>query len=132
MKLNKIQKKILKSFKKDIKMVFFVRMDLKMGKGKIGSQCGHAAIGLYKMFLKNDKNNMLDDWENNGSKKITLKVKGESDFSDVIKYCEMNNIKYHQVIDAGKTQISPNSKTVLVIMEEQKKLHNLTHKYKLL
>lgn len=132
MKLNQAQKDMLKSIKKDVKMVFFVRMDLKMGKGKIGSQCGHAAIGLYKIFLKNDKNNILDDWENNGSKKITLKVKGESDFSDVIKYCEINDIKYHQVIDAGKTQISPNSKTVLVIMEEQKKLHNLTYKYKLL
>lgn len=131
MKLNQHQKDMLKSIKKDVKMVFFVRMDLKMGKGKIGSQCGHAAIGLYKMFLKNDSN-MLNDWENNGSKKITLKVRGENDFGDVIKYCQINNIRYYQVIDAGKTQISPNSKTVLVIMEEQKKLHNLTHKYKLL
>lgn len=132
MKLNQNQKDILKSIKKDIKMVFFVRIDLKMGKGKIGSQCGHAAIGLYKMFLKNNKNNILDDWENNGSTKITLKVKGENDFSDVIKYCNLNNIYYYQVIDAGKTQVKENSKTVLSIIGENKILHNLIYKYKLL
>lgn len=132
MKLNQNQKDMLKSIKRDIKMVMFVRMDLKMGKGKIGSQCSHSAIGLYKILLKNDKNNLLEDWENSGSKKIVLKVKNESDFSNILKYCEINDINYHQVIDAGKTQISPNSKTVLSIIEENKKLHNLIHKYKLL
>lgn len=131
MKLNKVQKEILKSMKKDIKMVFFVRTDLKMGKGKIGSQIGHSSIGLYKIMLK-DKNNLIEDWENNGSKKITLKVKGESDFSDIIKYCQINEISYYQVIDAGKTQISPNSKTVISIIGEQKKLNNLIRNYKLL
>ena len=32
----------------DIKMVLCVREDLKMGKGKIGAQCGHATMGGYK------------------------------------------------------------------------------------
>lgn len=132
MKLNKDQKEMLKTIKKDTKMIMFVRTDLKMKKGKIGSQCSHSAIGLYKILLKNDKNNLLNDWENNGSKKIVLKVKGENEFGNIIKYCQLNNINYYQVIDAGKTQISPNSKTVLSIIEENKKLHNLIHKYKLL
>lgn len=131
MKLNKSQKEMLKSMKKDIKMVFFVRHDLKMGKGKIGAQCGHAAIGMYKVMLrKNPK--LLDEWENSGCTKICLKVKGENDFGDILKYCEINGINHHQIIDAGRTQIAANSKTVLAIFEEQKKLNNLTHKYKLL
>ncbi len=29
-------------------MVLVVRSDLKMGKGKIGAQCGHAVLGAYK------------------------------------------------------------------------------------
>jgi len=32
----------------DVKMVLVVREDLKMGKGKIGAQCGHATLGVYK------------------------------------------------------------------------------------
>lgn len=129
--MNKAQKEMMKMLKRDIKMVFFVRRDLKMGKGKIGSQCAHASIGLYKKLLKN-KNNLLDDWEQSGSKKIVLKVDNESVFGDVLVYCEKNNILNHTVIDAGRTQIEANSKTVLCIIDESKKLNNLTRKYKLM
>lgn len=131
MKLNNSQKEIMKSLNKDIKMVFFVRQDLKMGKGKIGSQCGHASIGLYKKLI-NSKNLLLNDWEINGSKKIVLKVQNENDFSYIIKYCQENNILFHEVIDAGKTQIEKNSRTIISILDENKKLHNLIYKYKLL
>lgn len=131
MKLNNEQKMLMKAINRDIKMVFFVRQDLKMGKGKIGSQCGHASIGLYKKLLKN-KDDLLNDWEISGSKKIVLKVKSENDFGNIIKYCEINNILYHQVIDAGKTQIEKNSKTIISVINENKKLHNLIYKYKLL
>lgn len=129
--MNKNQKEMMKMLKRDIKMVFFVRRDLKMGKGKIGSQCGHASIGLYKKLLKN-KNNLLDHWEKSGSKKIVLKVDNEKHFGDILVYCEKHNILNHTVIDAGRTQIEANSQTVLVIIEENKKLINLTRKYKLM
>lgn len=129
--MNKNQKEMMKMLKRDIKMVFFVRRDLKMGKGKIGSQCGHASIGLYKKLLKN-KNNLLDHWEQSGSKKIVLKVDNEKHFGDILVYCEKHNILNHTVIDAGRTQIEANSQTVLVIIEENKKLINLTRKYKLM
>lgn len=129
--MNKAQKEMMKMLKRDIKMVFFVRRDLKMGKGKIGSQCAHASIGLYKKLLKN-KNNLLEHWENTGSKKIVLKVDNEKNFGDILVYCDKNNILNHTIIDAGKTQIAANSKTVLVIIEENKKLNNLTRNYKLM
>lgn len=32
-------------------MVLVVRSDLKMGKGKIGAQCGHAVLGAYKKMV---------------------------------------------------------------------------------
>jgi peptidyl-tRNA hydrolase len=132
MKMNKAQKELMKQLKRDIKMVFFVRRDLKMGKGKIGSQCAHASIGLYKKLLKNKNNNLLEHWENTGSKKIVLKVDNEKNFGDILVYCDKNNILNHTIIDAGKTQIAANSKTVLVIIEENKKLNNLTRNYKLM
>ena len=129
--MNKAQKEMMKMMKRDIKMVFFVRRDLKMGKGKIGSQCAHASIGLYKKLLRR-QNNLLNDWEKSGSKKIVLKVDNESAFGDILVYCEKHNILNHTVVDAGKTQIEANSQTVLVIIEENKKLNNLTRKYKLM
>jgi PTH2 family peptidyl-tRNA hydrolase len=132
MKMNKAQKELMKQIKRDIKMVFFVRRDLKMQKGKIASQCAHASIALYKKLLKNKNNNLLDHWEKSGSKKIVLKVDNESAFGDVIIYCEKHNILNHTIIDAGKTQIEANSKTVLCIIEESKKLNNLTRNYKLM
>ena len=35
----------------EMKMVLVVRSDLKMGKGKIGAQCGHAVLGAYKKMV---------------------------------------------------------------------------------
>ena len=32
----------------DVKMVLVVREDLKMQKGKIGAQCGHATLGVFR------------------------------------------------------------------------------------
>jgi PTH2 family peptidyl-tRNA hydrolase len=32
----------------EVKLVMVVREDLKMGKGKIGAQCGHATLGAYE------------------------------------------------------------------------------------
>lgn len=132
MKLNQNQKDLLKKIKRDIKMVMFVRQDLKMGKGKIASQCSHAAIGLYKKLILNDEKNLLNDWEDTGSKKIVLKIQNEKDFGDILIYCEKFNIINHMIIDAGKTQIEKNSKTVLSIIDENKNLINLIKKYKLL
>ena len=129
--MNKEQKSLMKKLKRDIKMVFFVRKDLKMGKGKIGSQCAHGSIGLYKKLLRN-KNDLLDDWEKTGCKKIVLKVENESNFGDILIFCERNNILNHTVTDAGKTQIQANSRTVMCIIEESKKLNDLTRNFKLM
>eukprot|EP00371_Babesia_bovis_P002188 XP_001610835.1 peptidyl-tRNA hydrolase 2, mitochondrial precursor [Babesia bovis T2Bo] len=72
----------------DIKLVLCVRTgmeidpdsrypsytDLEMGKGKIAAQCGHAALGAYIDSI-NRKNPYLNEWMNQGQKKVVLKVK---------------------------------------------------------
>ena len=68
----------------DIKMVFIVRSDLSMGKGKIGAQCGHATLGVYlktKLWAKHCKYwaQVLKKWSNEGQKKICLKVNSQPD-----------------------------------------------------
>ena len=55
----------------DLKMVFLVRQDLKMGAGKIAAQVAHAAIGLYDDILEEEniyQKNALNSWFNFGQK----------------------------------------------------------------
>ena len=58
------------------KMVFVVRNDLKMGKGKVAAQCGHAAIGAYKQMQSRDSES-LRLWECAGQMKVVVKVPDE-------------------------------------------------------
>ena len=60
-------------------MVLVVCDDLKMGKGKIGAQCGHATLGSYTRAKKMGQNSkywakILQKWYQQGQKKICLKV----------------------------------------------------------
>ena len=57
----------------EYKMVLCVRMDLKMGKGKMCAQCGHAAVGATKKAAVRIPR-QLRQWENYGQPKIALKV----------------------------------------------------------
>ena len=68
-------------------MVLCVRMDLKMGKGKMCAQCGHAAVGYDRSFVRGlnfhfsamksaarRTPKQLRQWEEHGQPKIALKV----------------------------------------------------------
>ena len=61
-----------------------VREDLKMGKGKIGAQCGHATIGAYEHVLQFAKKSaywkkVLNSWSWDGQKKVCVKVMTEQE-----------------------------------------------------
>lgn len=65
-------------------MVLVVREDLKMGKGKIGAQCGHATLGAYKQTEKYSKESeywkkVISSWSWEGQKKVCLKVSSEQE-----------------------------------------------------
>ena len=72
------------------KMVLVVRQDLKMGKGKIGAQCGHATLGAYKsLLMKANKGSVgaaraLRIWESLGQAKVVVQVKTEEDMEAVV------------------------------------------------
>lgn len=59
-----------------LKMVLCVRTDLKMKKGKMCAQCGHASVGAYKRCAKKMKR-VVDRWNLDGAKKIAVKVSSE-------------------------------------------------------
>ncbi|EDO07267.2 putative peptidyl-tRNA hydrolase 2 mitochondrial precursor [Babesia bovis T2Bo] len=98
----------------DIKLVLCVRTDLEMGKGKIAAQCGHAALGAYIDSI-NRKNPYLNEWMNQGQKKVVLKVKSKEDMAELKRSAAAAHINYHITCDAGRTQIPAGSYTVIAI-----------------
>jgi len=107
-----------------------VRKDLKMGPGKIGAQCGHAVQLLdmeYRKFCENGafwdtlvlgadipnlhkRITLWESMEENG--RFTKIVLGAHD-KDWFKLKEIYDPII--VIDAGKTEIAPDSATIMIL-----------------
>ena len=90
------------------KMVLLVRKDLKMGVGKIAAQCCHAAVGACRQ-------NVYQDWMNQGEAKIVLSVKN---LTELKKYCDLAReagLPVVEIQDAGRTEVAPGTITVAAI-----------------
>ncbi|XP_077297167.1 peptidyl-tRNA hydrolase 2, mitochondrial-like isoform X2 [Arctopsyche grandis] len=96
------------------KLVLVVRSDLKMGKGKVAAQCAHAAVGAYSKTQKKNPA-ALDEWEYTGQAKIALKVDSEEELMNIYNSAKKVGLVTSLIRDAGRTQIAPNTKTVLGI-----------------
>jgi PTH2 family peptidyl-tRNA hydrolase len=95
------------------KMVLCVNTSLKMDKGKIAAQCGHATLGAYKASMKHASSN-VKWWERTGQAKIAVKVTEEQMHAASAAAGELGLISY-TVMDAGRTQIAAGSLTVCAI-----------------
>lgn len=65
-------------------MLLVVNGDLKMGKGKICAQVGHAVLGAYLRMedaarFDNIAKITLDSWDNLGAAKIVVRVDSEKE-----------------------------------------------------
>ncbi|KAL8538351.1 hypothetical protein ACS0TY_000369 [Phlomoides rotata] len=115
----------------DFKMVLVVRNDLKMGKGKIAAQCSHATLGLYKKILHRAPKS-LNRWEMCGQVKVVVKIESEDDMLVLQERAKSLNLPTHITIDAGRTQIAPNSRTVMTILGPADLVDEVTGGLKLL
>ncbi|XP_054811213.1 uncharacterized protein LOC129312578 [Prosopis cineraria] len=115
----------------DFKMVLVVRNDLKMGKGKIAAQCSHATLGLYKKLLHRAPK-ALNRWEMCAQPKVVVKIESEEDMLVLQERAKSLNVPTHITIDAGRTQIAPNSRTVMAIMGPVEVVDDVTGGLKLL
>lgn len=107
------------------KMVMVVRMDLKMGKGKIAAQvrssagsrarakwsaypghcdrryqCGHAVLGAYQEAQQKHQH-YIDAWEEYGQKKIAVKVQSEEDMDAVAERVRAAGLPHYIVVRAA-------------------------------
>ncbi|KAK3143519.1 hypothetical protein QOZ80_4AG0301320 [Eleusine coracana subsp. coracana] len=115
----------------DFKMVLVVRNDLKMGKGKIAAQCSHATLGLFKK-LQQRAPKSLKRWERCGQVKVVVKIESEEDMLVLQGRAKSLNIPTHITIDAGRTQIAPNSRTVMAVLGPADMVDDVTGGLKLL
>lgn len=113
-------------------MVLVVRNDLKMTKGKIAAQCGHGAVDAYQKALRATPV-LVSAWERTGCAKIALKVESETELIAIKKAADQENLVNSLITDAGHTQISPNTKTVVAIgPSTEEKINSVTGHLKLL
>ena len=110
------------------KQVILVRQDLKLPKGKMAAQVGHAAV---EAALKSDKE-IIKKWRLKGQKKIVLKVNDEKELLKYLQLAKDSEIVTALITDAGKTVIAPGTKTALAIgPDDEDTIDNLTSNLKL-
>jgi PTH2 family peptidyl-tRNA hydrolase len=102
----------------DYQVTVIVNKDLKMNKGKVLSQFGHAIDSLHEKFK--DHPELVKAWRNNGSAKIALKGT-QDDLNKIYFDAKKANILYVRIFDAGLTQVKPGSNTVIVVGPATKK-----------
>lgn len=95
----------------NLRIYLLVRDDLKMGIGKIAVQCGHAVQELVLQCPKP----LMKKYKLNGCTKICLKIENKNEMQDLQDLCKKNKILHYIVVDAGQTQISSGSETVIGI-----------------
>ncbi|GLI71575.1 hypothetical protein VaNZ11_016839 [Volvox africanus] len=100
--------------KEELKMVLCVNMSLKMGTGKVGAQCAHAAVGVLWAHYQSH-NVPIRQWEMYGQPKIALKVGDEAEMAELEAKAMSLGMPTYIVHDAGRTQIAAGSQTVLAI-----------------
>ncbi|KAK4037191.1 hypothetical protein OUZ56_029231 [Daphnia magna] len=109
-----IHNRVLVHLNQPIKMVIVVRNNLGMGKGKIASQCAHAAVQCYKTALRMD-NRTLKIWLASGQPKVVVKVDTEEELLSISALSSKIGLINCLIRDAGKTQLEPSTTTVLGI-----------------
>jgi len=110
------------------KMVFLVRQDLQLTKGKMAAQVAHAAVECVLQAHRED----LTPWLEDGAKKVVLKVadlKELHTYRDLVKKAGLNHAL---ITDAGHTHLPSGTTTVLGIgPDEEGRIDKVTGSLKL-
>lgn len=94
------------------KQVIVFRSDLKLSKGKVASQAGHAAVSAAEEARQHHKK-WWKDWMDEGQRKIAVKVKSEKNLMELEKAALELALPCALIIDRGLTEIPPDTITCL-------------------
>ena len=98
----------------DYKLVILMRNDLKMGKGKIAAQAGHASVHC-AMSIKKKDSEVFEKWTLSGQAKVVLKVGSERELFEFKAIADAQDINNSIICDSGRTQLEPGTYTCLGI-----------------
>jgi peptidyl-tRNA hydrolase, PTH2 family len=98
----------------ELKMVLLVREDLKMSKGKIAAQCGHAVLACYRNAIRGNSlwREWVRAWLHRAQAKITLKVDSEQLMDAICAAAIAAKLPCEVIEDAGRTEVAPGTRTV--------------------
>jgi len=96
------------------KQVIIFRSDLRMSKGKIAAQAGHAAVSAGEEARRHHKA-WWNAWINEGQCKIAVKVKNEKELIQLEKQAKELALPHSLITDRGLTEIPPGTTTCLGI-----------------
>ncbi|XP_025834169.1 peptidyl-tRNA hydrolase 2, mitochondrial-like [Agrilus planipennis] len=98
----------------EYRLIMGIRNDLKMQKGKVAAQCGHAAVAAYAKALKH-KPQTVKRWLSYGGTKITVRIDSEEELLELDKKAKSAGILSSIIRDAGQTQVAPGTRTVIAV-----------------
>ncbi|MEM3609135.1 MAG: peptidyl-tRNA hydrolase Pth2 [Candidatus Bathyarchaeia archaeon] len=96
------------------KQVIVFRSDLKLSKGKIAAQAGHAAVSAAEEARKHHRN-WWEAWLDEGQCKIAVKAKGERELLELEKQAKELGLPCALIVDRGLTEVPPGTVTCLGI-----------------
>ena len=95
-------------------MAIVVRQDLKMGKGKIAAQVGHASVEASEIVRK-DNRNLWKEWIQKGQCKIVLKVSSLAEIKKLGYEASKLDLSVAIIQDKGLTQLPADTVTCIAI-----------------
>ena len=98
----------------EIKQVIVVRVDLKMGKGKLAAQVAHAALAAAEES-SGMRGSWYSEWKQQGQAKVVVKGTGEDELQELFKKARALGLPSSLIQDAGRTQLDPGTVTCLGI-----------------
>jgi len=100
--------------KMEHKMVIAVRSDLKLTAGKLAAQVAHAAVNC-ALIAEKKKPDWFKSWHNEGAKKVVVKVAALEELFALKVSAEDAGLITSLIVDAGHTELPPNTTTCLGI-----------------
>jgi PTH2 family peptidyl-tRNA hydrolase len=96
------------------KQVIVLRTDVKMSKGKMAAQTGHAAVSAAEYARKN-RPEWWNPWMKEGQCKIAVKVASEEELLELERKARNEGLPVALIVDRGLTEIPPDTTTCLGI-----------------
>jgi PTH2 family peptidyl-tRNA hydrolase len=96
------------------KLVIVMRADLKMGKGKIAAQAGHAAVSAAEEARKQFPR-WWRSWLDEGQCKIAVRANSEEELVELKEQAGRAGLPHAFISDRGLTQLEPGTVTCLAI-----------------